>query len=229
MNEHLSLVPFISFLEDKERTMNVVLYSATGMIGKRVLNELISRSHHVTAVVRDPSKVPANPAVKAVKGDILNPEDVAAKVKGADAVISAYGPGQGPVEELLEATRSLIAGLKQAGVSRLIFVGGAGSLLVAPGVDIIASGHLPEEYKAIAIAHRDALNILRESDLDWTYFSPAIFIQPGERTGKFRLGGDSLVADDQGKSSISAEDYAIALVDELENPKYIRQRFTAAY
>jgi uncharacterized protein len=209
--------------------MNVVLYSATGMIGSRILNELVSRGHRVIAVVRDPSRVPANPSVAAVKGDILDPEDVAAKVRGADGVISAYGPGAGDVNDLLAATRSLIAGLHKASVSRLIFVGGAGSLLVAPNVDLIDSGHLPEQFMAIAIAHRDALNILRESDLAWTYFSPAAFIEPGPRTGKFRLGADSLLADDHGNSRISAEDYAIALVDELENPTHIRQRFTIAY
>lgn len=209
--------------------MNVVLFSATGMIGSRILNELISRGHNITAIVRDPSKVPAHPAVNVIQGNILDPRDVAAKVTGVDAVISAYGPGPGPVSDLLDATRSLIGGLHMADVRRLIFVGGAGSLLVAPGVDLIDSGHLPPEYKDIAIAHRDALNMLRESDLAWTYFSPAGFIQPGQRTGRFRLGKDALLSDEQGKSSISAEDYAVALVDELENPQHIRQRFTAAY
>jgi len=209
--------------------MNVVLYSGTGMIGSRVLNELISRGHTVTAVVRDPSKVPAHPGVRAVKGDIFDADDIAARVKRADAVISAYGPGAGDVNDLIRATHSLITGLDKSDVKRLIFVGGAGSLLVKPGVDVIDSGFLPEAYKAIAIAHRDALKLLRESDLDWTYFSPAGFIQPGERTGKFRLGTDSLITDDKGNSSISAEDYAIALVDELEHPRHIRQQFTAAY
>jgi len=209
--------------------MNVVLYSPTGMIGSRVLTELLSRGHSVTAIARDPSKVPAKPGVNAVKGDIFDTADVAAKTIGADAVISAYGPGTGDVNDLIKATRSLIAGLDKSDVKRLIFVGGAGSLLVAPGVDIIDSGHLPEEYKAIAIAHRDAKKLLRESDLDWTYFSPAVFIQPGERTGKFRLGTDSLISDEKGNSAISAEDYAIALVDELESPKHVRQQFTAAY
>jgi uncharacterized protein len=133
------------------------------------------------------------------------------------------------VNDLLKATRSLIAGLHKADTHRLIFVGGAGSLYVRPGVEVIDSGFLPEEYKAIAIAHRDALNLLRESDLEWTYFSPAGFIQPGERTGKFRLGKDDLITDERGNSFISAEDYAIALVDELENPQHLRERFTAAY
>jgi putative NADH-flavin reductase len=209
--------------------MNVVLFSATGMIGSRILNELVSRGHRVTAVVRNPSKVPANPNVAAIKGDVLDPDDVAAKAKGADAVISAYGPGTGDVNDMVTATRSLIAGLHKADARRLIFVGGAGSLLVGPGTDLIDSGHLPEEYKAIAIAHRDAFNLLRESDLAWTYFSPAGFIEPGERTGNFRLGGDSLLTDEQGNSRISAEDYAVALVDELESPRHIRQRFTIAY
>src|SRR5579862_4053588 len=195
--------------------MNVVLYSATGMIGSRILKELISRGHNVTAVVRDPSKVPPSPAVAAVKGDIFDADDVAAKTLGVDAVISAYGPGTGDVDDLVKATRSLIAGLHKADTRRLIFVGGAGSLLVAPGVDLIDSGHLPEQYMAVAIAHRDALKMLADSDLAWTYFSPAAFIQPGERTGKFRLGRDTLITDDKGNSSISAEDYAVALVDEV--------------
>ncbi len=209
--------------------MNVILYGPTGMIGSRILNELVSRGHRVIVVARDPSRVPVHPSVAAVKGDILDPNDVAAKVKGADAVISAYGPGAGDVSDLLMATRALIGGLHKADVRRLIVVGGAGSLLVAPGMDLINSGKLPEQYKTVAIAHRDALNLLRESDLAWTYFSPAGFIQPGERTGKFRLGEDALLTDAEGNSRISAEDYAVALVDELESPKRIRQRFTIAY
>jgi uncharacterized protein len=209
--------------------MNVVLYSPTGMIGSRVLTELVSRGHNVTAVTRDPSKVPAHPAVNVVQGNIFDTTDVAAKVVGTDAVISAYGPGAGDVNDLIKATHSLITALDKSDVKRLIFVGGAGSLYVKPGVDVIDSGFLPEAYKAIAIAHRDAKKLLHESDLDWTYFSPAGFIQPGERTGKFRLGTTSLITDDKGNSSISAEDYAIALVDELENPTHIRQQFTAAY
>jgi putative NADH-flavin reductase len=209
--------------------MNVVLYGASGMVGSRLLKELVSRGHQVTAVVRNPSKVPASPGVKVVQGDALDAKDVAAKVAGADAVISSHAPPADKSETLVDAIRALIAGTKEAGVKRLLVVGGAGSLLVAPGVDVIASGHLPAEYMEIAIAHRNALGVLKSADLDWTYFSPPAFIQPGERTGKFRLGGDSLIADEKGNSSISAEDYAIALVDELEQPKHTRQRFTAGY
>jgi uncharacterized protein len=156
---------------------------------------------------------------------------VAAKLAKADAVISSYSPGQGTESMLLTAVRSLMDGAGKAKVKRVLVVGGAGSLFVAPGVTLTNSGYLPAEYKAIAVAHEEALEILRSSasDLEWTYLSPAAFIQPGERTGKFRLGTDSLLTDAQGKSSISAEDYAIALVDELERPQHIRQRFTVAY
>ncbi|NYF78544.1 NAD(P)-dependent oxidoreductase [Granulicella arctica] len=209
--------------------MNVVLYGATGMIGSRIQRELISRGHTVTAVVRDPSHVEPNPAVTALKGDQTDAADVAAKAKGADAIISAYSPGHGTEQVLLTAIQALIDGAKTADVPRVLVVGGAAGLYVAPGVTLLDSGHLPEEWKAIATAHRDALEILRKADLDWTYLSPAAFIQPGERTGKFRLGKDDLVADAKGESRISAEDYAVALVDEMEQPKHIRQRFTLAY
>jgi putative NADH-flavin reductase len=178
--------------------------------------------------VRDPSRVPSEPNVKAVKGDVLNPAEVAAVVRGSDAVISSYNPlPNAPL--IVEATKSLIAGLKQAGVKRFIEVGGAGSLFVAPNLRLIDAPNFPAEYKEIAQTHADALEVLRSADLDWTYFSPAALIQPGERTGKFRLDKDMLVADKNGNSSISAEDYAIALVDELENPKHVRQRFTIGY
>jgi len=213
--------------------MKVVLYGASGMIGSRILKELVGRGHQVTAVVRDPARILQESGVTALRGDLLDASDVATKVRGADAIISAYSPGQGTEQRLLDAARALIAGAKQAGVRRVIFVGGAASLEVAPGVTLLDSGHLPKEWEAIATAHRDTLSWLRAAqeaaDLDWTYFSPAAFIQPGERTGKFRLGADQLVSDAQGQSRISAEDYAIALVDELEHPQHIRQRFTIGY
>ena len=208
--------------------MNVVLFGATGMIGSRVLKELVSRGHTVTAVVREPSRVPNEPGVKAVQGDVLNPAAVAEIVKGADAVISAYSPGS-TTAAVVDATRSLIAGLTQAGVRRFIEVGGAGSLFVAPNVRLVDAPNFPEAYKEIALAHGEALEVLRHADLDWTYFSPAAFIQPGERTGKFRLGEDTLIADEKGNSQISTEDYAISLEDELEKPNYIRRRFTIGY
>jgi len=213
--------------------MKIALFGATGMIGQRVLAEAVSRGHQVTAVARDITKVKATgPNVRAVKADILDPNSVAGVVAGHDAVVSAFSPvGDQGLDSLVKSVRSLIAGLKQAGVKRLVAVGGAGSLEVAPGVQLVTVPQFPEAYKAIALAHGDALNVFRKEagGLDWTSFSPAAVIAPGQRTGQFRLGEDKLVADAKGDSLISAEDYAVALVDELEHPKHIGKRFTAAY
>ena len=208
--------------------MNVVLYGASGMIGSRVLKELLHRGHTVTAVVRNPERVNVLGAY-IVLGDILDPPTVAATAKGRDAAISAYAPPRDDPAALWAATHSLLSGLGTTGVRRLIFVGGAGSLEIAPGVQAVDTPGFPAEWKAIALAHRDALALLKSSNLDWTYFSPAGLIQPGLRTGNFRLAGTQLVTDTDGQSRISAEDYAIALVDELEKPQHIRQQFTIGY
>jgi putative NADH-flavin reductase len=208
--------------------VNVVLYGASGMIGSRILKELLQRGHKVTAVVRNPGNMPVAGA-SAVKGDVLEPASVAATAKGADAVVSAYAPPKGDEPVLSAAVIALLEGVEAAGLRRLIIVGGAGSLEVAPGVQLVDTPNFPDAYKDIALAHRDVLPLLRESSLDWTCLSPAAFIQPGERTGKFRLGGTQLVTDENGESRISAEDYAVALVDELENPRHVRQQFTLAY
>jgi hypothetical protein len=210
------------------KPMKVVLIGASGMIGSRVLDELLSRGHEVKAVVRDPSKVKAQAGLTVVAGDINDPA-AAAVVAGADVVVSAYAPGLETPELLVPATRNLIAGLEQAGVKRLIMVGGAGGLNVAPGIRLIDVPDFPETYRGIAQVHIEAKDLLAASDLEWTSFSPAAIIQPGERTGKFRIDADDLVVDAKGNSNISAEDYAIALVDELERGQFKRQRFTAAY
>jgi uncharacterized protein len=216
--------------------MKVVLYGATGMIGSRILKELLSRGHTVTAVVRDPSKLKAQSNLTIEKGDMLDADGIAKLAWGADVVISSYGPpsgAQGPdpakVGQLADAARALIAGVRRAGSPRVIMVGGAGSLEISPGLQIVDAPTFPEAYKPVALAHRDAFYVLRESDLNWTYFSPAMMIQPGERTGKFRLGKDALVSDEKGNSSISAEDYAVALVDEVEQGRHTKQRFTIGY
>jgi hypothetical protein len=187
-------------------------------------------------VARDPSKLAAQNNLTIAKGDMLDADSIAKVAKGADVVISSYGPPSGPqgpdptkANQLSEAVRALIAGVRRAGAPRIIMVGGAGSLEVSPGLQIVDAPTFPEAYKPVALAHRDAFYILRESDLNWTYFSPAMMIQPGERTGKFRLGKDSLVSDDKGNSSISAEDYAVALVDEVEQGRHTKQRFTIGY
>jgi uncharacterized protein len=209
--------------------MKVVLFGASGMIGSRILSELIHRGHSVTAVARHPEKVLAEDGVKAVRGDVLDAAGIAAAATGADAAISAYSPPHTDSGKLVDSARALVEGLTQAGVRRMIMVGGAGSLEVAPGVQLVDTPEFPDEWKAIALAHRDALAVLKSADVDWSYFSPAGLIEPGSRTGKFRLGGTRLVANDRGESRISAEDYAIALVDELENPRHLRRQFTAAY
>jgi hypothetical protein len=208
--------------------MKVVLFGASGMIGSRILEELLSRGHQVTAVVRNPEKVTAKGAT-VVKGDVTDAASVAAAAKGAEAAISAYAPPQDQPEKLLAATGSVLEGLKATGVGRLIAVSGAGSLEVAPGVQLVDTPSFPAAWKPIALAHREALSILKGSSLEWSALSPAALIGPGERTGKFRLGDTALVVDEKGDSRISAEDYAVALVDELEKPQHVRRQFTVAY
>ena len=209
--------------------MQIALYGATGKSGSRILTELLSRGHQVTAIARDPAKLSAQPGLTVVKGDVSSAEEIASKIKGADALVSAYGPPADDTDQLLPATEHFIAAVKQAGVGRFLLVGGAGSLEVAPGVTLIDSGHLPAPWLPIAISHAKALEIMKKSDINWTNFSPAAFFEPGVRTGKFRLGTDSLIADEQHQSRISMEDYAIALIDELESPKHERARFTIGY
>jgi uncharacterized protein len=212
--------------------MNVVLYGATGNAGSRILEELIARGHGVVAVVRDTSKIPTG--VKSVQDDLSNVDRIAeiiqqAGAKGADAIVSAYAPPQNDTDQLINVTEREIEAVRRASNVRLIVVGGAGSLEVAPGVTLLASGHLPEAWMPIATSHEKALKVLESSDINWTYFSPAAFFEAGSRTGKFRLGGRNLVADDQGQSRISFADYAIALVDELEKPAHERAQFSIGY
>ena len=207
--------------------MNVVLYGATGNSGSSILQELVRRGHRVTAVARDTSKLPAT--VTAVQDDLSSVEKIASIIAGADVVISAYAPPPTDSDALLGVTEREIQAVKKAGKARLIVVGGAGLLEVAPGVSLIASGHLPAEYLPIATAHQKALEILKKSDVNWTYFSPGAFFVPGERTGKFRLGTTGLITDAKGESRISFPDYAIALVDEIEKPAHERGQMSIGY
>ncbi|HVI87311.1 MAG TPA: NAD(P)-dependent oxidoreductase [Dongiaceae bacterium] len=203
--------------------MKIALIGATGFIGSRILDEALDRGHQVTAIVRNPEKVPARAGITALRGDVFDAAGLAGLVAGHDAVISA-------VHFLQSDAAKLIGAVKQSGVKRYLVVGGAGSLKIGPGQDLVDSPHFPPEYKEEASKGRDFLNLLRgETALDWTFLSPAALIQPGTRTAKFRLGKDDLVADAAGESRISAEDYAVALLDEVERPQHIRQRFTLAY
>lgn len=212
--------------------MKIALYGATGTIGQRIAKEALRRGHEVTAILRDPTKrtgLDLDERMLVVTGDILIPQSVAEAVTGKDVVISAYGPLFGEEDLLLEASYSLVEGTKLAGVDRLVIVGGAGSLEVAPGVALMDTSAFPEEWKPIARAHAAAYEIYNNADLDWTYMSPAAVIEPGERTGHFRIGTTRLVTDDLDNSYISAEDFAVALLDEVDDPYFIRSRFTVAY
>ena len=220
--------------------MNVVLLAATGQAGRTILNELINRGHQVTAVARNLEKLPEQlpQSVKRVQDDLSSADRIAEIIAGADAVVSAFGPSssdprytsdQSYTDQLVSLTERTIAAVRKAGVPRLIVVGGCGSLEFSPGVTVLDSGHWPPEYVPIAKSHVKAFAALRASDINWTYFSCPMSITPGERTGKFRLGGDNLIKDAQGKSRVSFEDYAVALVDELEKPAHERARFTVGY
>jgi putative NADH-flavin reductase len=208
--------------------MRVTLFGASGMIGSRVLAELVSRGHQVTAVVRNPGKV-SQPGVTVKVGDVLDSSSIAETAKGSDAVISAYAPPADATAKLSEAVRAITEGLQYAGIRRFLMVGGAGSLDAAPGLPLMDTPNFAPQFKPYAVAHRDALEVLKQADLDWTNLSPAAMIEPGERTSNYRTGSDILLTDAQGNSRISAEDYAVAMVDELERPKHVRQRFTLAY
>ncbi|GAA3552154.1 NAD(P)H-binding protein [Nonomuraea rosea] len=200
--------------------MKILVFGATGMVGQRIATELSNRGHEVTGVSR------SGP----VKGDV---HDSATLAKGYDAVVSAIAPprdGTEPEAPFVAANRALIDGLRAAGVRRLIVVGGAGSLQVAPGLDLVDTPDFPELYKKESLAGRAILGLYRAvDDLDWTFVSPAAEIAPGERTGVYRIGGDTLLTDDEGRSFISAEDYAVAIADELEKDTHPRRRITVAY
>jgi putative NADH-flavin reductase len=209
--------------------MNVVVYGATGHSGSEIVKELLSRGHKVTGVARKVDSLKSQPGLTVKTDDLSDVDAIAAIVKGADAVVNAYAPPVDKPDELLGVTERQIAAVKKAGAPRLLVVGGAGLLEVAPGVTLIKSGYLPAEYLPIATSHEKALAVLRGSDINWTYLSPGAYFVPGERTGKFRLGTKELVADAKGESKISFADYAIALVDEIEKPAHERASFSVGY
>jgi putative NADH-flavin reductase len=203
--------------------MKVAQIGATGKVGGKILEELLRRGHRVTVIARHPEKAPPNPNITAARGDITEPVQLAALLKGHDAVISSAPFFPGSSQKLLDAIHA-------SGVARYIAVGGAGSLEIAPGKLLKDSGQIPAEWLPVINEGAALLKLLRaDKQLDWTFFSPAAVIGPGERTGQFRLGRDQLITGKDGKSAISYDDYAIALVDELEKPQHIRTRFTIGY
>jgi uncharacterized protein len=197
--------------------VNIILFGATGMIGSRIASELEQRGHAVTA------------ATRANGSDVTEPSSVSALAAGADAVVSAVS-ARGVDYMLTDIASSLVEALRQAEVRRLVIVGGAGSLEVAPGKRLVDTPEFRDEWKPEALQHADSLEYYRTvGDLDWTYLSPAALIRPGKRTEAYRKSGDTLLVDDSGHSEISAEDYAIAVADLLEQDSHHRERVSVAW
>ncbi|MEV5201124.1 NAD(P)H-binding protein [Streptomyces sp. NPDC053720] len=213
----------------------IALFGANGTIGSRILDEALRRGHHVTAVVRDLAKLTrADPNLTVVTGNVLDPESVAEVAEGQDAVISAVGGGDGPghIATIRPAAESLVAGVRRLGADmpRLVVVGGAGSLRTPDGKQVWDADGLPAFLLQIMHAHGDALDFYRTvSDVRWTCLCPAATIEPGERTGTYRTAVEDLVVAGDGSSRISAEDYAVALLDEIDQPGHIGERFTVGY
>jgi putative NADH-flavin reductase len=214
--------------------MKLALIGATGFVGKAVLNEALQRGYDVTAIARDPQKVDAASDKLTLKAaDVFDTNSLAIVLKGHDAVVSAYNAGWTNPDlynDFVKGSEAIQQAVKQAGVKRLLVVGGAGSLYAAPGLQLVDSPQFPAEWKAGATAARDYLNTLKkENELDWTFLSPAINLHPGERTGKFRLGTDEPVFNEKGVHEISVEDLAVAILNELENNQFVKRRFTVGY
>lgn len=214
---------------------NVLLIGATGFVGSAVLNELVSRGHKVTAVVRNIEKLAKSDLVDAVKEDVANVDAIAKLAEGKDAIISAYNPGwtNPDIATLIsENYPKILEAAKKSGVERLLIVGGAGTLFCAPGLRVVDSGAIPEEIMGGVRPLGDFyLNtLMNENDIDWVFFSPAgVFDQQGKKTGNYRLGKDDLIVDAEGNSHISVQDYADAMVNELEKPAHHKERFTIGY
>lgn len=217
--------------------MKIALIGATGFVGSAVLEELLSRGHEVVALARSPGKLAERAGLSVVSGDAQDPAQVAQFAAGRDAVISAYNPGWNAPDlyaEFMKGSAAIAAGVKQSGVKRLLIVGGAGSLFVAPGVQLVDTpGFLdavPQNIVPGAQAARDELKRLaNETSLEWTFLSPPAGLAPGARRGTYRIGGDQLLMDGAQPAGISTADLAVAIVDEIEKPRHIRKRFTVAH
>lgn len=211
------------------------LIGASGFVGSAILNELLSRGYEVVALVRNPEKITIeNPNLSVKKVDVADEKALTEDLKGYDAVISAYNPGwtnPNIYNDTLQNYPCIVEAAKEAGVKRLLIVGGAGTLFCAPGLRVVDSGVIPAEImdgvKSLGEFYLDILT--KENDIDWVFFSPAGAFVEGTRTGKYRLGKDNLIVDDKGNSAISVADYAKAMVDELETPAHHKERFTIGY
>jgi uncharacterized protein len=224
------------FKTDKQLKMkNIVLIGASGFIGSAILKEALDRGHSVKAVVRHPEKIKIiHKNLVVEQGDVSFIETVMRKCKGADSVISAYNPGWTNPDIAIETSRvyrTILEGIRQSGVKRFLVVGGAASLYISPGKRLMDAGVIPESFLPTVKALADFYlkDLTEEKVIDWIFFSPAGNIAPGERTGKFRLGKDDMILDSEGKSNISVQDYAVAMIDELEQHTHTRERFTIGY
>lgn len=211
--------------------MRILLFGAGGRVGKVLLAEFAAKGHQVRAAFRTrpfPAELPAgtNPIV----ADVADAASVEEAARGQDVVVSAVGPGVLKDAGIIEAAAAaLVKGLEKAGGRRLLIVGGAGTLEIRPGVMRLDDPSYPAQYRAQGVRQKVALETFRASSLDWTYVSPAVLFNSGERTGRYRIGGDAVLADASGRSAISFEDFAIALIDEIETPRHLRRRITYAY
>lgn len=214
--------------------MKLAIIGASGFVGSALVDESLNRGHVVTAIVRHPEKITiTHPDLTVKQGDALDADAVAQLVAGQDAVLSAYNAGWANpnlYDDFLNGSIAIEKGTEAAGVSRLLVIGGAGSLEAAPGVQLVDTPQFPADWKVGATAARDYLSALRKNTtLDWTFLSPAINLAPGERTGQFRLGTEQPVFDENGESAISVKDLAVAVLDEIEQPQFIQKRFTLGY
>lgn len=214
--------------------MRIAIIGASGFVGAELLKEALLRGHAVTAIVRRPEKITIiDPQLTVKQGDVQDPSVTAQVVAGHDAVLSAFNAdwtSSTLYDDFLTGSKAIEEGIQQSGVKRLLVIGGAGSLEASPGVQLVDTPQFPADWKAGATAARDYLTILRQNTtLDWTFLSPAINLISGERTGTFRLGTEQPVFDANSQSTISAADLAIAVLDEIEQPQFIQQRFTVGY
>ena len=212
--------------------MKIALIGASGFVGSAILNEAVSRGHSVTAIVRDTSKLTPHPQVRAVAVDAQDPQALADVLKGHDRVISAYNPGWSTpdIHDQYLKGASAIVEAANAAHSWLLVVGGAGSLEIAPGVQLVDTPDFPAEWKQGALAARDGLTALRrETTLNWRFVSPPVFLEPGEKRGGYRLGGDQVLFDGDKPAGITVGDLADGVLNEAETPAHLRQRFTLGY
>jgi hypothetical protein len=213
----------------------IVLIGASGFIGSAILKEALDRGLNVTAVVRYPEKITiVHKNLVKTEGDVSFSDTVAEVSKGADVVISAYNPGWKNPDIAKETTlvyKAILEGVRKSGVKRFLVVGGAASLFISPGKRLMDAGVIPESFLPAVKALADVylIDLTDEKSIDWVFFSPAGIIEPGQRTGKFRLGKDDMIVNEKGESKISVQDYAVAMIDEVEKPVHHRERFTIGY